>query len=89
MFFKETRSKIDYNLLESDNSTDSMTEKFHALAKDKEKLSNWLKTFDEFRSFKEKAASDLVIRRKQLISQLSQIFPLHETETSLPSIGKL
>lgn len=84
---QETRSKIDYNLLETDNSTDSMTEKFHALAKDKEKLSNWLKTFDEFRSYKEKAASDLVIRRKQLISQLSQIFPLHDPETSLPTIG--
>ena len=64
-----------------------MTEKFHALAKDKEKLSNWLKTFDEFRNYKEKSTSDLEIRRRQLISQLSHIFPLHDTETSLPTIG--
>jgi len=84
---RETKSKIDYNLLETDNSTDNMTEKFHALAKDKEKLSNWLKTFDEFRNYKEKSTSDLEIRRRQLISQLSHIFPLHDTETSLPTIG--
>ena len=87
--FQETKSKIDYNLLETDNSTDNMTQKFHALAKDKEKLGNWLKTFDEFRNYKEKSASDLEIRRRQLISQLSHIFPLHDTETSLPTIGKL
>ena len=65
-----------------------MTEKLHALAKDKEKLANWLNTFHEFRSYKEKASADVVLRRRQLISQLCQIFPLNDANTSLPTIGE-
>jgi len=81
------KAQFDTNLFEADKSIDEMTEKFHNLSKDKEKLSDWMKTFDEFRGYNEKTSSELVTRRKQLISQLIEIFPISEPTSSLPTIG--
>lgn len=83
----EMKDKVQAGVAETDHSIEDMTEKFHSLCKDKEKLFEWLKTFDEFRSYKDKARSDLVTRQKQLISQLIEIFPINDVNTSLPTIG--
>jgi hypothetical protein len=75
-------------LLESDKSIEMLTESFHTLSKDREKLADWLKTFEEFRVYNGRTAASLAARRKQLISQLCEIFPIHGTDTSLPTVGK-
>ena len=81
------KEKFEDTISETDKSIDEMTEKFHSLCKDKEKLADWLNTFDEFRSYNAATRSDLVIRRKQLISQLVEIFPIKDAKTSHPTIG--
>ena len=83
------KEKFQDAISETDKSIDEMTEKFHSLSKDKEKLADWLKTFDEFRSYNSHTRSDLIIRRKQLISQLGEIFPINDAKTSHPTIGTL
>jgi hypothetical protein len=75
-------------LLESDKSIEVLTESFHTLSKDREKLADWLKTFEEFRVYNSRTAASLAARRKQLISQLCEIFPIHGTDTSLPTVGR-
>ena len=76
------------SLLEAEKSIEVLTESFHTLSKDREKLTDWLKTFEEFRVYNSRTAASLAARRKQLISQLCEIFPIHGTDTSLPTIGK-
>jgi len=83
----EKKKQYEVEVAETEKAIDFMTAKFHELSKDKEKLGDWMKTFDEFRGYKEKASSDLVTRRKQLISQLQEIFPINDANTSLPTIG--
>ena len=84
---QEKRDLFEARVSETERSIEVMTAKFHGLSKDKDKLEEWLKTFDEFRSYKEKAGSDLFTRRKQLISQLIEIFPINDANTHLPTIG--
>ena len=83
----EKNKRVESEVAETEKAIDTMTTKFHGLSKDKEKLGEWMKTFDEFRGYKEKAGSDLVTRRKQLISQLTEIFPINDANSSLPTIG--
>ena len=47
-----------------------------ALTRDKEKLEAWLASFTNSRESNRKSAEYLRIRRLQLISQLSEIFPI-------------
>jgi len=57
-----------------------------ALLKDKEKLESWLATFSSSRESNRKSAEYLRIRRLQLISQLSEIFPIQEPASATPTI---
>ena len=59
---------------------------YHALAKDREKLSVWLQSFQEFKETNRKAAAALKVRRTQLISQLGEIFPIHDESSAQPTI---
>jgi len=81
------RTLFEARVTETEKSIEVMTAKFHGLSKDKDRLEEWMKTFDEFRSYKEKAKSDLFTRRKQLISQLREIFPINDANTNLPTVG--
>ena len=60
-----------------------MKQSKEALLKDKEKLESWLATFSSSRESNRKSAEYLRIRRLQLISQLSEIFPIQVLASSL------
>jgi len=57
-----------------------------ALTRDKEKLEAWLASFTNSRESNRKSAEYLRIRRLQLISQLSEIFPIQDSQSSTPTI---
>jgi hypothetical protein len=84
----QQKKKLHQNfLLELDKSIEVLTERFHTLSKDREKLADWLNTFEEFRVYNSRTAASLACRRKQLISQLCEIFPIHGSGSNLPTIG--
>ena len=57
-----------------------------ALTRDKEKLEAWLASFTNSRESNRKSAEYLRIRRLQLISQLSEIFPIQVGQMSFYKI---
>jgi len=57
-----------------------------ALTRDKEKLETWLASFTNSRESNRKSADYLRIRRLQLISQLSEIFPIQDPTSLTPTI---
>ena len=63
-----------------------LTQSYHSLARDREKLEQWLASFHKSRESNRKTGESLRIRRLQLISQLSEIFPLQEVSSPCPTI---
>jgi len=80
---KEMQEKC---VLDGDECNTQLMENYHTLSKDREKLETWLQTFQESRDCNKKTAESLKLRRNQLISQLSEIFPIQDTSTHLPTI---
>jgi len=72
--------------LEYDELNGILMENIHNLSKDKEKLSEWLKTFQDCRESCQKTSRGLTIRRNQLISQLNEIFIIGDSGGTLPTI---
>lgn len=77
---RENRLATEYEV----NS--SLMDNYHSLAKDKEKLESWCKSFQESRDCNMKTGEILQSRRHQLIGQLGEIFPLLYTDTPQPTI---
>jgi hypothetical protein len=73
-------------VLDGDGCNTQLMENYHTLSKDREKLETWLQTFQESRECNRRTAESLKLRRNQLISQLSEIFPIQDTSTHLPTI---
>jgi len=73
-------------VLDGDECNTQLMDNYHTLSKDKEKLETWLKTFQESRDCNNRTAEALKLRRNQLISQLSEIFPIQDTSSHLPTI---
>lgn len=80
------REKKRTSCLEYDELNGILMENIHNLSKDKEKLSEWLKTFQDCRESCQKTSRGLTIRRNQLISQLNEIFVIGDSGGSLPTI---
>ena len=80
---KELREQ---SVTDGDECNSRLMENYHTLSKDREKLETWLQTFQETRDFNRKTSESLRLRRNQLISQLSEIFPIFDTNSHLPTI---
>jgi len=80
---KEEQEK---RVMDGDECNTKLMENYHTLSKDKEKLETWMQTFQESRDCSNKTAEALKLRRNQLISQLSEIFPILDTSSHLPTI---
>jgi len=80
---KEVQEKC---VLDGDECNTQLMENYHTLSKDREKLDAWLQTFQESRDCNRRTAESLKLRRNQLISQLSEIFPIQDTSSHLPTI---
>ena len=72
--------------LAGDECNSKLMENYHTLSKDREKLDAWLQTFQESRDCNRRTGEALKLRRNQLIGQLSEIFPIQDTSTPLPTI---
>ena len=80
---KEERDK---SLAVGDEVNNNLMEKYHTLSKLKEELEIWCKSFQESRECNKKTKVVLQNRRRQLISQLGEIFPIQYTEEPHPTI---
>jgi len=76
----------DKGIIEVDMCNNVLMENYHSLSKEKEKLEAWLKSFQEYRIGNLKTSDSLKLRRNQLISQLSEIFPIKDSSSQLPTI---
>jgi len=74
------------SVMDSDELNNHLLEDYHKLSKDKEKLDSWLNSVQESRDCNTKTKHALKIRRHQLISQLREIFPINNSETTHPTI---
>ena len=74
------------SVLDGDEVNNHLLEDYHKLSKDKDKLDSWLNSVQESRDCNAKTKQALKIRRYQLISQLREIFPIHDSDTTQPTI---
>jgi len=80
------KSQQEKSVIDSDECNTKLMENYHTLSKDKEKLDVWMQTFQESRDCSNRTAEALKLRRNQLIGQLSEIFPIQDTSSHLPTI---
>jgi len=80
------RARKKKGSVEYDELNGALMENIHNLSKDRDKLTDWLKTFQDCRESCQKTTRGLAIRRNQLISQLNDIFVIGDSDGSLPTI---
>ena len=80
---KDARQK---SVDDGDSVNNHLLENYHTLSKDKDKLESWLSSVQESRDCNVKTRKGLLILRNRLISQLTEIFPIHDSASHHPTI---